>query len=73
MKTILSVKEFNRRAVLRHREAINRWDSANGSFPCRSMYVFSREDTGQDRKRGFVVSEYNSHHFYLTRKELPTL
>jgi len=71
--TIKTVKQFNQEGDKKYKEAVSRFEFGKGGFPFRPMYVFKREDTGEDRKRGYVVSEGNSHHFYLTKAELPKL
>jgi len=68
---VQSVRQFNQEADKRYREAVSSYDMRKGGFPYRPMYVFQREDTHEDRKRGYVVSNGNNHHFYLTKKELP--
>lgn len=68
-KSFLKVAKFNQEADRQYRKAVEAWKSEQGGFPYRPMYVFQTPE-GTDRKRGFVVSEGNSHYFYLTRHAL---
>lgn len=66
---IQKVKDYNREARTRWYKAVDNWDYRKGGFPCLAMYLFIR-DNGQERQRGFVLSEGNSHYFRLTKNEV---
>lgn len=50
------VSEYNRGADREYRKAVAEWQPSKGGFPFRGFYVFTREDTGEDYQRGYVVS-----------------
>lgn len=66
---IQKVKEYNRKQKIKYQEAVENWDYKRGGFPNLCFYVFLTP-SGFCRQRGFVISEGNSHHFRLTRKEV---
>jgi hypothetical protein len=66
---IKSVKQYNIEANVRYKEKVDKFEFGQGGFPFRPMYVFQTPE-GEDRQRGFVVSDGDSHKFYLTRKEM---
>ena len=68
---IQKVKEYNKMAKARYKEAVKNWDYKKGGFPCLAMYIWIK-DNGQERKKGFIISEGNSHFFKLTKKEVET-
>ena len=67
---LMSVNEFNANGKVKYQKAVDSFDMRKGGFPFYPMYVFKTPE-GNDRKRGFVVSNGNSHHFYLNKKDLP--
>lgn len=66
---IQKVKDFNREQKLKYKEAVDKFEFDKGGFPCLSMYIFIK-DNGQERKRGFVISDCDAHYFRLTRREV---
>ncbi len=55
-KTMHKVSDYNREAGRRYSEAVSKWKPGAGGFPHRGMYTYSHEKTGEERKRGRVVS-----------------
>ena len=56
-KSIEQVKEFNTRKRREHSEAVSKWNPANGGYPYLGFYIYRKdEDTGEERKNGYVVS-----------------
>ena len=66
---ILTVKEFNRRQTEKYNQAVKDWKPEQGGFPYYPMYVFKTPE-GNNRVRGHVVSNGNSHQFYLHRADV---
>ena len=75
MKQLLKVKVFNRIQTEKYNEHMEKWRSENrmgiSGMPFYPMYVFQKAN-GVNRKNGYVVSEENSHRFYLTKEEVFT-
>lgn len=69
MKRLLKVKEFNRIQKDKYSKAVKEWDYKKGGFPSLAMYIFTK-DNAMPRKKGFVVSNGDSHTFYLTKDNL---
>ena len=65
---ILPVAEFNKQEEEKWREACRNWHPPAG-FPCRAMYLFLNEKTGEPETVGFVASTGYSHSFRKTKKE----
>ena len=66
---IQKVKDYNREAIAKWKEAVKNWDCRKGGFPNLCFYTFSTLK-GFHRTRGFVISKDNSHYFRLTKKEV---
>lgn len=68
-KKMSKVSEFNRDADSRFNKNLSEHEFGKGGLPFRPMYVFKREKTGEDYKRGYVVSDGKSHKFFLKKSE----
>ena len=60
---ILQVKEYNRKAYTRYKEAIAKYNG-DGGFPFLPMYLFINEETQEPKQKGWVVSNGKSHQWY---------
>ena len=69
MARLLKVKVFNRLAIERWEKAVKDFEFNTGGFPNLCMYTFSTPK-GTHRKNGYVVTEGDSHRFYLTKMEV---
>ena len=68
-KQLMKVKVFNRIKKEKYHKDIEAWKPESGGMPFLPMYIFTK-DNGVPRKRGYVISEGNSHRFYLTKEEV---
>lgn len=72
-KQLLKVKVFNRIQEEKYNKDIEEWRKTHchSDMPFLPMYIFVKNN-GVPRRKGYVVSEGNSHRFYHTKKEVFT-
>ena len=63
---IRTVEEFNNDALDEYRKQARAWNG--GPFPNIETYTFN-DRNGMPKKRGFVLTERNSHRLFKTRGE----
>jgi len=72
MKQLLKVKVFNRIKEDKFYKDLELWKNKKnivGGMPFLGLYIFCK-DNGVPRRKGYVVSEENSHKFYHTKEEV---
>ena len=72
-KQLLKVKVFNRIKENKFDKDMEEWKKTycHSPLPSLSMYIFVKNN-GVPRRKGYVVSEGNSHKFYHTKEEVFT-
>lgn len=47
MAQIMKVEDYNAEGEIRYQEAVQKWEPGKGGFPCRGIYLWLDEETGE--------------------------